>query len=768
MKADALNPKSLFDGNVHYEIPVFQRPYVWDEENQWAPLWADIVRVAEKVVAAGQDADALKQLGGHFLGAIVVESRAPKVGDVTRHVIIDGQQRSTTLQVLIDAVQQVVTERGHELMGEDLESLILNKSALFKGKPERFKLWPSRGDREAFSQAMDPQPGWNGEHRIIAAHDFFRAEAERWLSGQPDEDGLTPPGTEEERVHALSSTLQHQLYVVAINLTGHDDSQLIFETLNDRGTPLLKADLIKNWVFQVGEKVGADVEAWPETHWADFDDEWWREEISQGRQLRSRIDIFLQYWLTMRLRDEVNTEQVFRQFTEHARPLMADSAGAESLLGQLRSDANTFRSFAQLSEGTAEGTFYSRVVETMELAATSPLLLWMLSENHAVPPDQIRAGLAALESWVIRRTLLRYTMKDVNKMMVAILKVLDGVPSAQAGEAVRTYLSNQASDARLWPTDADMAAHLPAMRLYGNVRSGRLRVVLEAIEQKLRTDKHEAVALPPKLEIEHVMPQGWRTYWDATKLSLEAAAERDRRVNTLGNLTLVTKKLNGSLSNRPWTDAEVSQLPRPEQGKGQDAGKSKRSLIDTYSLLVLSKKLTGNHPAAWTDADIEARARELTGLVCQIWQGPELADRELPTQPSAAVSIVELAAPTTATEPATATAPVNMTSGSPDNPEVRRRFEQAMKDVYVRAKDEAGYNATVYLRMLAEHGGLETARRLLASSNVSDGFVSLWECHRLDLTVENVVLQPEFEPLFTEQDREVARNRLQEYGFDAG
>lgn len=248
MKADALNPRQLFDGNVHYEIPAFQRPYVWNEENQWAPLWGDVVRVAEKVVEAGEGAGGVP--AGHFLGAVVYESKPPVVGDVTRHLVIDGQQRTTTLQVLIDAVQHVVQERGHELMAEDLEGLVLNRSAVFKGKPERFKLWPSKGDRQAFSQAMDPHPGWEGEHRIILAHDFFRAEASAWLSGQADADGISPPGSEEQRVLALSSTLQHRLYLVAINLTGHDDSQLIFETLNDRGTPLLKADLIKNWIFQ--------------------------------------------------------------------------------------------------------------------------------------------------------------------------------------------------------------------------------------------------------------------------------------------------------------------------------------------------------------------------------------------------------------------------------------------------------------------------------------------------------------------------------------
>lgn len=158
MKADTLSPASLFDGKVRYEIPAFQRPYVWDEESQWAPLWADIVRVAERVVRADSD-NATAQIAGHFLGAVVYESKPPVVGDVTRHVVIDGQQRTTTLQILLDAIHQVLVERGHDDLAEDLEGLILNKASTFKGKPERFKLWPLRGDRAAFSQAMDPQPG---------------------------------------------------------------------------------------------------------------------------------------------------------------------------------------------------------------------------------------------------------------------------------------------------------------------------------------------------------------------------------------------------------------------------------------------------------------------------------------------------------------------------------------------------------------------------------------------------------------------------------
>ena len=96
---------------------------------------------------------------------------------------------------------------------------------------------------------------------------------------------------------------------------------------------------------------------------------------------------------------------------------------------------------------------------------------------------------------------------------------------------------------------------------------------------------------------------------------------------------------------------------------------------------------------------------------------------------------------------------------------LRREFEEAMREVYTRARDEAGYNATYFVRMLSEHGGLATAQRLLAAPMASEGFTALWERQRLDLTVEAQVLQPRFALLFTGEELDVARQRLEDLGY---
>jgi len=639
MEAHPRSPRDLFGGKEHFEIPAFQRPYVWTEDDQWAPLWDDVLRVAESYITAKQF-DTEPKIPQHFLGAVVFETKPPVTGDVTRHEVIDGQQRMTTLQVLLDAVHEVIEERGHELLAEALEDLIVNKARAFAGKRERFKLWPSQADRGAYAHAMDGDGTWEGEHRIVDAHTFFRQESSRWIVGKPDDDGTLPPGTESLRVEALTSTLQDRLTLIAIDLAGHDDAQLIFETLNDRGTPLLKADLIKNWVFRQGEKLGADVHHWADSKWAEFDTLWWRDEIRQGRLTRSRVDIFLQYWLTMRRQDEVKIEHTFRVFTDYVTPLMTSAQTAAQLLTELRRDADTYRDFAQLDSRSPEGRFYSHVIERLELAVTTPVFLWLLSKNHGVPSGQIRAGLQALESWAIRRTLLRLPTKDINRFAVAILKMLDSVVPEEAGDQLVTFLSEQTAETRVWPSDARMASQLPALRLYGNLRQDRLRVVLGAVEQHLRNQSnlYESVSLPSGLEIEHVMPQGWRTHWDSVpRLDPEAAAERDRIVNTLGNLTLVTKSLNSSLSNRPWTDVQASGLK-----DGGAPGQGKRTLLENFSLLVLNKEILKNHVEAWTEADIEERSRVLVRAICDVWPGPIEEVQGAATETSSAQPSAEL------------------------------------------------------------------------------------------------------------------------------
>lgn len=612
MDTKALTPRELFDGTVCYEIPPFQRPYVWNEEDQWQPLWTDIERVAAALDEA-RKGDV--EVAPHFLGAVVIKQLAAAAGDPARHSVIDGQQRLTTLQILLDAVQLVTQEHGDEDDAETLMELVANGAKRFRKTPKRFKLWPSRVDRLAFEHVMDNDlvvTDGLSESRIWAAHEFFCSCVREWA-------GLADGANPEEvavSLRLLAEVVQQQLVVVAINLDQKDDDQLIFETLNDRGTPLLAADLIKNMVFQRGDELGADVEVWGEKYWADFDEDWWRQEVQQGRLFRSRIDLFLQYWLTMREQDEVPAEKVFAHFREHAKSRLTTADSATQLLVELRRDADTFRGFAELDPGSTPGRFYARVVEALELGATIPLLLWLISDNHDIPEEAVHCSLAAVESWCVRRTLLRATMKDVNRFVIALIKHLDELPADKVGEGTVEFLLDQTADSRVWPTDDQVMDSVPHSKLYGNVRQNRLCMMLSAVEQKRRSERNEDVTLPLNLQIEHVMPQKWRTHWsDGISDDPIAGGIRDRLVQSIGNLTLLTGSLNASLSNRPWLDSDAEKVAP----SGQEAGKGKRSLIDKYSLLVLNKEIVQNHADSWTDDDITSRGLAITSDLVEIW-----------------------------------------------------------------------------------------------------------------------------------------------------
>lgn len=318
----------------------------------------------------------------------------------------------------------------------------------------------------------------------------------------------------------------------------------------------------------------------------------------------------------MRTRDEIPSEALFARFKSYADAYLQSAADAAVFLTSLRRDADTYRDLVTREGGSPAAGFYARVIENLELGSFIPLLLWLISDHHAVPEEQAKQGLAAIESMAVRRTLLRMTSKDYNNLVVAILKALDGVPVEQAGAAVGKYLARQTADARSWPADDALREQLPAIRLYGNVKQSRLRVILSELEMHRRSTRHESVTPPARLEIEHIMPRGWRTYWGSDiEHDAERAAERDIRVDTLGNLTLVTKKLNGTLSNRPWRDADAAVVA----STGREAGIGKRSLLNRYSLLALNKDIVEQHEEAWTENDIRERSRQLTESVIAVW-----------------------------------------------------------------------------------------------------------------------------------------------------
>ena len=411
MHTDILNPKDLFLKPVCYTIPPFQRPYVWTQDEQWEPLWDDVRNVAENYLeelarSGGNSGEAEEQIKPHFLGAVVLQQVSRPAKYIEQREVIDGQQRVTTLQLLLDAIQLVCEELDFKSAAMRLSMLVLNNRDLVGDESdEMFKLQPSRTDRDAFKHAMHNGLAVNDfeESLIVQAHEFFQQQVRRWI-----EDSS---GSESERVDALEIAITAMLQMVVIDLSSKDDPNVIFETLNARGTPLEQSDLIKNFVLsKIPKGEEGDI-------WAGLDDKWWRNEVTQGRLYRPRLDMLLNYWLAMRTGTEVGPSRVFDVFRS-----FTNEQNIRDVMCEVRCDMSHYRRFMTDKRTSEEELFFYRTFEVMKAGVVTPVLLLLLSAEPNVRIGAYRA----LESFLVRRMICRQTTKDYNRLILDLASRLAG------------------------------------------------------------------------------------------------------------------------------------------------------------------------------------------------------------------------------------------------------------------------------------------------------------------------------------------------------
>ena len=365
MHTDILTPKDLFQKEVRYTIPPFQRPYVWSQDDQWEPLWEDVRNVAENYLeelerSGNNGVEAGQRTSPHFLGAVVLKQVPTAAKDIDQREVIDGQQRMTTLQLLLDAIQQICEKSDQPYMrgaARRLAKLVVNDEELIGDDALHvFKLWPTRSDREAFRHAMDNGLAVNdfSESRVVQAHEFFQLQVRNWLK---DGDGPT-----EARVDALEAAATSMLQMVVIDLSPQDDPNLIFETLNARGTPLEQSDLIKNFVLSQEQGHKADL-------WENLDDWWWRSEVRQGRLFRPRLDMLLNYWLAMRTGSEISPTRVFDVFRSYAY-----EQEVHAVMAAVKQDLANYRGYESAGGRTPEERSFYYHVSVMQAGVITPVL----------------------------------------------------------------------------------------------------------------------------------------------------------------------------------------------------------------------------------------------------------------------------------------------------------------------------------------------------------------------------------------------------------
>ena len=597
MKADTVKLAQIFGAHTRYRVPLFQRPYVWQKQGQWQPLWDDLREVAERQTDDSPSNDDLT----HFLGAIVVDQEVKAKGPSSR-VVIDGQQRLTTLQLVIAAARALAIEYSDDQTIRKLEALLFLPDFLLEDAHDRLMLVPTNHDRAAFTAAVerDGKPAVpiakSDSAHILTAYAFFRSAIREWLLDVTDGD---EPAV---KLRALAQTLWDLLRLVVIALEHGDDAQAIFETLNARGTPLLAADLVKNHLFRRIEAEGEPraAERAYSQHWERFDRPYWRDAIGQGRSRRPRIDVLLTHWLVLKTESEVSFQTVFMPFSQYAKgqdPL--------AMLEDLDATAAVYESFEALDKFGVEGTFFHRL-DVLETTTFMPVVLWLYGPDGIKDPTGRQSALGAIESWLVRRMLCRMTTKNYNVVALALLKDLAGRVSG-SGDAVVNFLLKLDGDSQRWPDDDAVVEAVRSIPFYTSLPRRRLRMVLDAIEATMHDQKVGPYTDRDRLSIEHVLPQSWEANWPLPSGGdpLQARIERDAAKHRLGNLALVTQAFNAHLSNAPWTSAEPP---------------SKREALAKYNQYLINKGVIDK--PVWGEAQIVQRGEGFAKAILTVWPKP--------------------------------------------------------------------------------------------------------------------------------------------------
>jgi uncharacterized protein DUF262/uncharacterized protein DUF1524/RAMA domain-containing protein len=628
MDTQVRTPQAIFMQPQRLLVPLFQRPYVWNEELQWEPLWKDLERVAIRLLTSPQTTQA-----PHFLGAVVLQQLATPTSDLQQRTVIDGQQRLTTLQLLLDALHSEIKQVGATMPAARLEPLIANGEAFCRHKEDRFKVWPTNRDRAAFNEVMEAPTPLDYEKltfrssRMAKAHHYFAKQCGAWLNT----DG---PDKVLDRAEAIERSARELLQIVVIDLTANENAQEIFETLNARGAVLTAADLIKNFVFQRLLEQGANVEEAYSKYWEQFETAFWEEEINVGRLKHPRSSVFLNHWLIARTGEEVIAREVFSRFKAYAdyqagHPML-------DLLQEIHRAAAIYRDFIEKGErldGPLDrvGLFTYRAA-TLESEVVKPVLLALLDHKSGpLPSAEVDTAVDVLEGWLTRRMLIRATAKSYNKIMAEVVSVVRNAAAGQVGLTVKEYFASQRSEVAYWPDNDEVRRELEAMPVYRKLSRARLRMVLESIEDHWRgwiPGQSSAAGMRIRrgtYAIEHLMPQSWLKYWPLLPGGTES--ERDARIHRLGNLTLLTKKLNSTVSNGPWLG---------ESGKAAH-------LQEKDVVLLNSRVLKEYSSRQWDEAGIDQRTNNAIDAVLAIWPVPSGHKVNIEREEADSSVIVEIA-----------------------------------------------------------------------------------------------------------------------------
>ncbi len=556
MKATEIKLIDFLKKSPQFVIPIYQRTYSWSEK-ECLQLWEDILRTGSN-----------EEITAHFVGSIVyVEKGLYSVANQSQLLVIDGQQRLTTITLLIEALARSLGD-GEPIEGFSAKTL--RDYYLIDPREEgekKYKLILSQTDKASLTALLDniPEPQ-DSSVRIKENFDFF----------------INKIAEEKNNLSSICNGLA-KLIIVDISLNrDQDNPQLIFESLNSTGLELSQADLIRNYILMGLE---------PELQSNLYNQYWRPMEIDFGQEgYAVYFDGFMRHYLTVKTGVIPKEREVYEAFKQHAHS--QKDSGVEALVADIRAFAKYYCAMALNAETDSELKMTFHDLRELKVDVAFPFLLELYHDydKQILSADELLKIVRLVESYVFRRAICSIPTNSMNKTFSNFSRNLKKDRYLESVQANFLLLPSY----RRFPDDEEFKREIKLKDIYNfRSRSYWLRR-LENYERKERVPVAEYT-------IEHIMPQN-ENLSDEWKTELGPEWERIQNtyLHTLGNLTLTG--YNSEYSDRPFIE--------------------KRNMKGGFveSPLRLNKEIADKEH--WTEQDILDRAETLSEQVTKVWLAP--------------------------------------------------------------------------------------------------------------------------------------------------
>lgn len=556
MKASEVVFQKLLNGQIQYVVPLYQRTYNW-EKRQWEQLWDDILEVY-----------ALETPKNHFIGSIVTHQVPSSPQDVDCYMLIDGQQRMTTLMLLLSVIRQSAEAEKATWgnLAENIqETCLINK---FSPGDQAYKLMPTRRDREAFTNVIKGNQPPAGS-QITKAREYF---TEMLGKGDGENKNLD--------LRKLHGCIVNHLDMVSIHLEDDDSPNRIFESLNNTGMRLSVADLIRNYLLMNIPDVDLQERAY-DVHWYPME-----QTLAKGSG-DAAGDFFWRY--CMMHGTLIRKGDTYKQIQDDTPP------DPEKALTALQDFAKFSNYYAQVSGLTREGLAedlakgFERLNE-WEVTVAYPFLMRAMDAlaTGAVGESDLVEVIRLIESYVVRRTVCGVPTNQLRRIF-AQMSEKNNFFTTELRQETRSHLSENR-----WPNDADFVQAFVQFPLYtaSRAQGSRLPLVLWSLERAF--GHKESPAQTDKITVEHIMPQTLTDDWKRA-VGPNWPEVHDKWLHTVGNLTL--SGYNAPLGDKPFSE-------------------KKRDLAGSNFALSASIQNFG----VWNEEAIRQRGEELAKLALQVWK----------------------------------------------------------------------------------------------------------------------------------------------------